>query len=826
MATSPHYTELIPPTHLGSLGYQKFTIFKDQKLGRGSYGTVYKAEYDDLPCAAKVLHPTLVDNSRGGVMQRFEQECQVLSKIKHPNIVLYLGLRTDPASQLPVLLMELLDESLTRMLKQSQHTLPYCVQVDICYHIALALSYLHSHKIIHRDLSGNNVLITAKRIAKVTDFGMSCITDDLGHKRLTSCPGTEVYMPPEALNDLPTYSKALDMFSFGVIIIQVLTRLVPSPSPQRKEATNFSQLHPRGLYMVIVPEHERRQEHIRLVDPPLHPLLKLALLCIRDNPDIRPEASDLCKSFKELKQSPLFMESKQQGEGDTTHKANSLLANNGAKLEDTRLLDERDRKISSLHKQLSEQEILLTKHHFDRKEKQAALNKLAHEAQHLQEMNRWLTTELQQKEGELKEASSFPVKESMRASDKKIAHLQETNRLIMEEKRRESGEKDALLSVKEAEIISLNEKLHESEKQIADFQTAVYNLQEQLRKLQPQQKQQSHIIVPEVQLKCQIKAPISIHRGASAVHNNMAYFMFRKTVIAYDMNLKVWKTLVECPQANGGFTIVGESPTMVGGLKGEQATNELVSFIDGLWIETLPRMPTPRIYSSAVTFQNHLIVAGGSSTARLGVDILPVVEVVDISNCQTEQPWSTLCSLPHPLADASVVVNKGQMIMLGGTDRIGKTLINLTCDLSKLLKSLNKTCARNPKGAKNIGMKLKRALDSNSKRERESTPPSVWVRLGDSREYYSTCVSIGNQLLAVGGCGLQGTSTGYRATVDRYNFNNSTWEHIGSLTTTRWLCHAVGISDSEIMVVGGFQVINGGDHILSDQVEISTIYSL
>ena len=139
--------------------YQSFHINKNQPLGQGSYGAVYKAKCDQLPCAAKILHPTILDPTdpgAGTIMGRFQQECDFLESIRHPNIVQYLGMTRDPESRLPVLLMELLDESLTKMLERSQQSLAYCVQVDICQDIALAVAYLHSNDIIHRDLSSNN----------------------------------------------------------------------------------------------------------------------------------------------------------------------------------------------------------------------------------------------------------------------------------------------------------------------------------------------------------------------------------------------------------------------------------------------------------------------------------------------------------------------------------------------------------------------------------------------------------------------------------------------------------------------------------------------
>ena len=160
----------------GQFGYQNFQVIKTNPLGTGSYGAVYRAMCDDLPCAGKILHLTLFQFNDPGattVMKRFEQECNFLSAIRHPNIVQYLGSYRDPDTQLPVLLMELMDESLTKFLKRSRKPLPYHVQVDLCEDVTLALAYLHSNDIIHRDLSSNNVLVIgAGNRAKVTDFGI------------------------------------------------------------------------------------------------------------------------------------------------------------------------------------------------------------------------------------------------------------------------------------------------------------------------------------------------------------------------------------------------------------------------------------------------------------------------------------------------------------------------------------------------------------------------------------------------------------------------------------------------------------------------------
>ena len=96
----------------GHFGFQIVQIIKTSSLGIGSYGAVYRALCDELSCAAKVIHPTLFEAHDPGVrriMERFEQECQFLSGVRHPNIVQYLGVSRDPESGLPVLLMELMD---------------------------------------------------------------------------------------------------------------------------------------------------------------------------------------------------------------------------------------------------------------------------------------------------------------------------------------------------------------------------------------------------------------------------------------------------------------------------------------------------------------------------------------------------------------------------------------------------------------------------------------------------------------------------------------------------------------------------------------------
>ena len=222
-------------TPVRELDYGVVEVSVEETLGVGSYGKVCKAKCGQLPCAAKLLHETMFGTNDPGIskfVEQFEQECRFLSMIKHPNIVQFLGTVRDPRSRKLALLMELMDENLTRFLERSTGPLPYHTQLNICHDVALALAYLHSNDIIHRDLSSNNVLLIGEGIrAKVTDFGMSkLIGMNPRMTPLTMCPGTQAYMPPEALITPPRYSNKLDCFSHGVLTIQIVTGQFPNPT--------------------------------------------------------------------------------------------------------------------------------------------------------------------------------------------------------------------------------------------------------------------------------------------------------------------------------------------------------------------------------------------------------------------------------------------------------------------------------------------------------------------------------------------------------------------------------------------------------------------
>ena len=208
--------------------------------------------------------------------------------------------------------MELMKESLTELLERSKTTLPYQVQVNITHDIALALDYLHSKHILHRDLSSNNVLLNDSYRAKVTDFGMSKVIDanpKMSRSKVTQCPGTPAYMPPEALRAKPRYSDKLDIFSLGVLIIQIITRIFPAPT--HAEIVMEDPSAPSGEKIILVAELERRKEDIDKV-PSDNALLLIAYQCLKDRDKDRPIATQICHSLEQLRADTTFVTETQQ----------------------------------------------------------------------------------------------------------------------------------------------------------------------------------------------------------------------------------------------------------------------------------------------------------------------------------------------------------------------------------------------------------------------------------------------------------------------------------------------------------------------------------
>ncbi len=263
--------------------FRNVTLLKDEYLGRGAYGVVYRAKCDQLYCAAKYLHPIFFEtNDPGGrrAVDIFRAECDMLRQLHHPNIVQYLGTRQEEGSNSIVLLMEEMDCSLNSFLsKHRDSPLPFHREVDLMFDVSLAIDYLHANNIYHRDLSSKNILLKGDK-AKVSDFGVAKLRDpNAGYSSDTACPGNIVYMPPEVLQVPPRLEKTLDEFSMGVVMIEIMSRQDPRPTGLHVER--------ESNILEIIPENMRRKLDIELCNQ-LNPMLQIALSCLSNDHNDRP----------------------------------------------------------------------------------------------------------------------------------------------------------------------------------------------------------------------------------------------------------------------------------------------------------------------------------------------------------------------------------------------------------------------------------------------------------------------------------------------------------------------------------------------------------
>ena len=193
-------------------------------LGRGGWGEVRVARFHGLEVAAKVLHETIISEYN---VSLFSREMNIASKIRHPNLLQFIGATTEGN---PIILTELMPTSLRKELETGG--LAYPAILSISLDVACALNYLHlfkPHPILHRDVSSANVLLQGSGFggwrAKVSDYGSA----NLQHLIIRSVnPGGPLYAAPEAANPRE-HSPSMDVFSYGVLLIEMITRRIPLP---------------------------------------------------------------------------------------------------------------------------------------------------------------------------------------------------------------------------------------------------------------------------------------------------------------------------------------------------------------------------------------------------------------------------------------------------------------------------------------------------------------------------------------------------------------------------------------------------------------------
>ena len=234
------------------------------ELGRGGWATVSVATFRGMQVAAKSIHRQIISQHNERL---FKREMNMAARIRHPNLVQFVGATLEGEM---IILTELMPTSLRRELERDymSPTLVMSIGLDV----ARALNYLHQMQpdpIIHRDISSANVLLEPLPLsrwrAKVTDYGSVNLQQQLE----TVGPGNPTYAAPEA-NDPRLQSPKMDIFSFGILLIEMLTGELP-PSDERH------------LLMGTI-RHRR--------------LLALIERCLNQRRENRPSASDIISELE------------------------------------------------------------------------------------------------------------------------------------------------------------------------------------------------------------------------------------------------------------------------------------------------------------------------------------------------------------------------------------------------------------------------------------------------------------------------------------------------------------------------------------------------
>ena len=278
------------------------TSLNRKELGRGAYGKVYAVKYCQTVCAAKEIHSILIEDvgetERRLIIESFLRECRQCSMLRHPNVTQFLGIYYPTEAgganrmRLPVMVMEMMADSLTSFVDKHVK-IPVHIKYSIVHDVSLGLCYLHNHDppIVHRDLSPNNVLLTAHHVAKISDLGVAKVIKADSRKTMTKAPGTVDFMPPEALDDTPEYGPPMDVFSFAGIILHTFNQQWPSPSKN-------VQFDPKTRKKVALLEVERRQQYLDKMIGEAEVLRPLVEECLDDDPAVRPTIATVCEGIQ------------------------------------------------------------------------------------------------------------------------------------------------------------------------------------------------------------------------------------------------------------------------------------------------------------------------------------------------------------------------------------------------------------------------------------------------------------------------------------------------------------------------------------------------
>ncbi|XP_022769278.1 serine/threonine-protein kinase STY46-like isoform X2 [Durio zibethinus] len=250
----------------------------ESKLASGCYGDLYKGTFYGQDVAIKVLR---TEHLNENLQREFTQEVNIMRKIRHKNVVQFIGACTRPPS-LCIVTEFMSGGSMYDLLhkQKSGFKLPFLLKVAT--DVSKGMSYLHQNSIMHRDLKAANLLMDENGVVKVADFGVARVQAQSGV--MTAETGTYRWMAPEVIEHKP-YDHKADVFSFGVVLWELLTGKLP-----------YENLTPLQAALGVV------QKGLRPVIPKhTHPkFVELLDRCWQQEPSLRPEFSEISDLLQDL----------------------------------------------------------------------------------------------------------------------------------------------------------------------------------------------------------------------------------------------------------------------------------------------------------------------------------------------------------------------------------------------------------------------------------------------------------------------------------------------------------------------------------------------
>eukprot|EP00249_Psilotum_nudum_P022893 c28683_g2_i1 orf=478-3393(+) len=249
-------------------------IILAERIGLGSCGEVYHGDWNGTEVAVKKF---LDQDFSGDALKEFISEVRLMRRMRHPNVVLFMGAVTRPPN-LSIVTEYLPRGSLFRLLHRPNTRLDEKRRLKMALDVAKGMNYLHTSTpiIVHRDLKSPNLLVDKNWVVKVCDFGLSRMKH---HTFLSSqsTTGTPEWMAPEVLRNEPANEKC-DVYSFGVILWELATSQPP-----------WSGINPMQV-VGAVGFQNRRLEIPRDVDPLVARIIRE---CWQSDPSLRPSFSQL-----------------------------------------------------------------------------------------------------------------------------------------------------------------------------------------------------------------------------------------------------------------------------------------------------------------------------------------------------------------------------------------------------------------------------------------------------------------------------------------------------------------------------------------------------